>query len=460
MESAPSIICCHQNIHLRELILRLQWSVHLRWFFIVATSLLALISPYLREWLTIEPLLPSLASLFLFIANSIFYRRIKRLESHCLDSRRVKGILLQQIVVDYFSLSLIVYALGSIETPALFLIIPNMILATLFFSRWQSLMIAVAGVVTTLTPWLLESMGLIPTVSIFADGLKAQLMAHPFFLTSLLISYLMTVLVSWYLATHITSSLIKNEIDLEENYQHLLLLDEEKSRTTLRATHEIKAPLAAIKSYIFTLRDGYAGELPVQAQQIVIRIGHRCDLLLEKITDIIRLSNLKSYVVSDQYHPLDMGAILNQRIAHIEESGNSNMVTLNYHYRCQADERLMVEATEEHLQTLFDNLLSNAINYSHKQGVVDIVLTCRQGCATLRVGDHGIGIPTEVQAAIFTDHYRAANAVRHHQWGSGLGLPIVREIVRLLKGDLEIHSKEGEGTAVELSIPLMIQKEK
>ena len=91
----------------------------------------------------------------------------------------------------------------------------------------------------------------------------------------------------------------------------LIKIDKEKTQSTLLATHELKAPFAAIKSYIYTLRDGYCGELPEKAQAVVVRIGDRCDQISNRITDIIHLSNLRTLVVTDmRLVPVDLMAIV------------------------------------------------------------------------------------------------------------------------------------------------------
>jgi signal transduction histidine kinase len=246
------------------------------------------------------------------------------------------------------------------------------------------------------------------------------------------------------LASHIAERLIRGELELEANYWAMQHLSETKNQAMLRATHELKAPLAAIKSYVYTLRDGYAGPLPSRAQEIIERIGRRCDRLLLKISDIIQLANLKSYMLStDQLKLIDIVPVLTQSVNGAQQIGKMRgiQVTLSI-----PPGPLMVFATDEHLRTLFGNLLSNAINYSFDNGPVEIRVE-RQG-ETLRVSiqDRGIGIPAEAKAKIFEDYYRATNAAAHYDSGSGLGLPIVMATAGILDANLDFDSEVGKGT--------------
>ena len=81
---------------------------------------------------------------------------------------------------------------------------------------------------------------------------------------------------------------------------------------------------------------------------------------------------------------------------------------------------------------LFDNLLTNAVHYSHDGGAVEV--TCRrqaEGMAQVVIRDHGIGIPAEKLPHIFEEFYRTREAVRHNKASTGLGLAIVRDVARM-----------------------------
>lgn len=446
------IICCVQDVHCRELIDRLHWAVRLRWGFAVGALLAALLS--------LSPAAPTNSPtgiLFvtgvLLAAANLFYQRLARRSAlDCAGTRELRRIFLLQIVGDYLALAAVVYGMGSIETPIMFLVLPNIFLVTLFYTRRQSLAITLAALGMVMAPLALESAAILPTRALFAGKVKAELLADPLVVGGHLLMLTATVLVCWYLVTVITQRLIRNELELEHSYEQLMRLDEAKTRAVVRATHELKAPLAAINSYVYTLRDGYAGPLPDKAREIVARIGRRCERLLSKITDIIRLSNLRSYVYTGgQYSDIELEPALAQFAREAADAGLARGVEVSF--RDESPGPLVVRASRQHLHTLFSNLLENAVNYSDEGGTVELTLRRGADGAEVSVRDHGIGIPPEALAQVFEEYYRAQNAAAHYQGGSGLGLPIVREVARLIGARVALASEPGAGTVATVHFP-------
>ena len=454
------LICCYQDVHVRELIARIRWTVQMRWLVVGATFLLALIGLVGVEGLTVTPTLPFGVGIFLIVTNIFYGRQIRKSDEHCVGTLEMRRLCFVQVLGDYAALAVIVYVLGSVETPVMFMILPNMILATLFFTRRQSLYITLMGFFLMMTPMLLERAEIIPTVHLYESGFKVMLYSNTIILSAFIAVLYSCVIFCWYIASTITASLIKNELELEDSYQTMILLDEEKTKATLRGTHELKAPLAAIKSYVYTLRDGYAGELPDKAQAIVMRVGERCDRLLSKITDIIRLGNLKSYVNSgEQYQEINVVEVLTKDVGEAEQVGSLRGITINYRYNRKLSGPLIVDATNEHLNTLFTNLLINAVNYSHDQGVVDVELKRVEAHAVISIRDHGIGIASEHHDKIFDEHFRTQVAADHHANGTGLGLPIVKTVIQLLHARMELESEVGQWTCFTIAIPLIEPRE-
>lgn len=445
------IICCVQDVHVRDLIARVRWAIRLRWFFVGGCTVAGAVIGLLQNAALSALLLGGVAAA-LTAANLIYARQAQRSDAVCVGALELRRICKVQVLGDYLALAVVVYALGSLETPVMFLVLPNLVLAALFLTRSESLAIALGGLLLMVLPLALEQAGILPAVSLFAGGVKQALLADRVYLGGYLLLFAAIVLVCWYLVSEITAKLIRNELELEASYQDMVRLDEEKTRAMVQGTHELKAPLAAIKSYVYTLRDGYAGELPAKAKTLVLRIGDRCDRLMGKITDIIRLSNLKSYVFTgEQFRPLALEPALREVVEEARPLAEARQVQLRLR---AALDGVAVAATGEHLKTLFENLVSNGINYSHTGGSVEVEAGCDGDTARVIVRDHGIGIPAAALPHVFDEHYRSRNAVAHYEHGTGLGLPIVRATARLLGAAIHIDSREGEGTAVSVDLPL------
>jgi two-component system, OmpR family, sensor kinase len=240
----------------------------------------------------------------------------------------------------------------------------------------------------------------------------------------------------------------------------LVRMDKEKTQATLRATHELKAPFAAIKSYVYTLRDGYCGELPDKAKAVVGRIGDRCDHLTRKITDIIHLSNLQTLLVSDMdLKPVDLTALLKEEAEEGALLGKPRGITV---HPPDETEPVYVHGSKVHLRTLVSNLIQNAVFYSRKgEGAVSLSVHHQPNRVSVIVSDNGIGIPSENLDKIFDEHFRSKNAVAHHADGTGLGLSLVKEIARLHGATVSVESTVGKGAAFTVSFdPLGTEPER
>ena len=118
------------------------------------------------------------------------------------------------------------------------------------------------------------------------------------------------------------------------------------------------------------------------------------------------------------------------------------------------DEPLTVHGDERRIKQVFLNLISNAINYSPSGGRVTVTLRRDDRQAVVDVRDTGIGIARGDLSRIFTPFERAKNRKINTRGGAGLGLSLVRSIVRLHGGDVTIESEEGVGTHVTFRLPL------
>ncbi|MBF0176699.1 MAG: HAMP domain-containing histidine kinase [Magnetococcales bacterium] len=447
---------CEEGMRATEMSERSAWFIQTRWISVILCSLAAIGATQLplgrMAGCTIDFRYFLVVSTLLAGSNLIYRRLAKAMVADPSAKRPMCRFLAVQVVTDFINLSILTYGLGGVETPVLILFLPHIILVTLFFSRFYSFIMTWVGTLFATLPMLLEYQGIIPTLSIFDTARKvARISSNPVITAGYTLGIAAAYLVCWYLVSTITASLRLREQELEQAYARLQLLAQEKSQVTLRATHELKAPFAAIKSYVYTLRDGYCGALPEKAQAVVVRIGERCDLLMEKISDIIHLSNLRTATpASSPLAEVDLGAVVGKEVEETRLIGQVRSITV----QLQAGEvNHPIMAAQEHLHTLVSNLLRNAVNYSKPGGVVEVALDLRERHIVLHIQDHGIGIPTEHLDKIFDEHFRSNNAVRHNPNSSGMGLALVKEIVRLHGGDIQVSSQLGEGSRFSVTFP-------
>jgi two-component system, OmpR family, sensor histidine kinase VicK len=106
------------------------------------------------------------------------------------------------------------------------------------------------------------------------------------------------------------------------------------------------------------------------------------------------------------------------------------------------------------LAQVLHNLLNNAIKYSPDGGVITVEVTQDQQAASILVTDEGVGIPADKIGKIFDHLYRVNDATSQRVKGFGIGLYVVREIVRLHGGHVEVTSQEGHGSTFRVVLPL------
>ena len=442
---------CVDDLHCREMARRIDWAVRLRWFFVAASLVMAGLLPLLGQSTRIGGCFLAVG-LALTAANHLARRRLQILVGRRGgDAASLRQLCLIQVVGDYLALSVVAYALGSVETPVMFLVLPNCILVALYFPPLQSLAIALLGLGLALLPLVLELGGRLAPVTIFGAAYREGIVGSPLILSVQVAVLVSCVLFCWYLAGVIRKSLLANEEEIEARYRELLAMSREKTSSVLHGAHELKAPLAAIRGYAFTMRDGYAGTLPEKALRVVERIGVRCDRLLAMVSDIIRLGNLQSPVrVGEVFESVALAPLLAELVEETASVGRARQITVRL---ATTDDTALVRGIVEHLRTLFQNLMVNAVQYSRPDSEVLVTVTVTNGRVTVAVQDHGIGIADEEMGKIFNEYYRTAAAASHHDEGDGLGLAIVKAIVSLLGAEIEVASEVGRGTVFRVVFP-------
>lgn len=116
-------------------------------------------------------------------------------------------------------------------------------------------------------------------------------------------------------------------------------------------------------------------------------------------------------------------------------------------------ESYMTAVDELKIEKVVDNLISNAIKYSHPEGEVIITLTCDSNKWILEVQDHGLGISENAQKKLFREFYRGDNVVNSTIVGSGIGLLLVKNYAAMHDGTVSLESRENEGSLFRITIP-------
>lgn len=217
------------------------------------------------------------------------------------------------------------------------------------------------------------------------------------------------------------------------------------------ASHDLKNPLTALAGNAQllqrrTLRDQTLNERDQRTLGVIINQASRLQQLIDALFDISRLQSghLSLAVVS-----VDLCALLRRLV-------DDTKVLLEQHdiEFISNDPMVLISGEELRLEQVFQNLITNAIKYSPAGGRITVQVARGETHACVTIRDQGIGIPLEVQRHLFEPFYRADTAETQQISGMGIGLYVVKEIVALHGGTVEIESTEGIGSTFTVYLPL------
>lgn len=233
--------------------------------------------------------------------------------------------------------------------------------------------------------------------------------------------------------------------------EQLQRINTEKTKYLLHSTHHLKAPFAAIQSYMDLIVDGYTGKVTEMTMNIAGKVQARCDYLSHSIKQMLKVANLKSYLSENlKIESCNINELLSSMLdGTYTELGRAAGVTV----KLKCDESVPeIRANCDQLVMLFSALLDNAICYSKRNTTVEICVSTVDEKVVVKIIDQGIGIRTDALDKIFNEYYRTNEAVKQHPDGTGLGLTIAKEIATIHKGTIELESMENKGTVVTVTI--------
>ena len=217
-------------------------------------------------------------------------------------------------------------------------------------------------------------------------------------------------------------------------------------------SHELKTPLANIKSSVEVLMDG-AVEDPNARGMFLEQIAEQADrqqMLIEDLLSLARIESVEnglayeSVLVEDAVH-----ACLDRHRTRAEAKG----LTLEGVAPADSPAKLALWADEEGLAQLLDNLVDNAIKYTPDHGRISVRWQAAADDVLFEVEDSGIGIPARDLPRVFERFYRVDKARSREMGGTGLGLAIVKHLVQAMKGHVRVASTVGTGTVFTVTLP-------
>jgi signal transduction histidine kinase len=438
--------------------------IELRWIFVIlALGVISLGSRVFPGALPIPAVIALCAVMAAFNGAARAYsRRMELLNDEDLE-RRYTRFVYAQIILDIVFFTLFLHYTGGIENPFyVFYFVYVTAAAVVLPGRFSYCCAALCTILYSLMV-VAEYAHWVPHVHL-TDFVSIQRYERGLYLVVVLVSLGATLATCAYLASSIAKTLRRRERELLESNNscevragelaqlnaRLADLDKARSQFVRLVTHELRAPVAAIQSYLRLILDGY---VPAEKQREIIEKSERRALeQLALIGDLLDLARLQEKRGDEQPVAVDVGAVL-VGVADLMRARAEDKDLL---FSVEVEPGLpSVKAAPEHVKRLCTNLISNAIKYTEPGGIVVVTLAQNPNYVVGSVRDTGIGMTPEQMAHLYEEFYRTDEAKAMERQGTGLGLSIVKRIVESYGGRIWVESEKGKGSKFSFALPKM-----
>ncbi len=220
---------------------------------------------------------------------------------------------------------------------------------------------------------------------------------------------------------------------------------EELERNFLMSvSHELRTPLTAIRGHVAALREGVVTD-PEAAEESLEIVAAETDRLGRLVGDVLDLAKLDAHRFTVLTEEVDMSRLLERAYSTFADEARRRGIV----YSQESDGAPVIVSDGDRVLQIISNLLSNAFRWTPDGGRIDLTLQSRNGTVTVDVADTGAGIGVEARERIFRPFWSTDGR------GTGLGLPIARELAMALGGRIELESSLGEGSRFRLVLPAL-----
>lgn len=240
-------------------------------------------------------------------------------------------------------------------------------------------------------------------------------------------------------------------LDFNKMVEELGSVEPLKTDFVSNVSHEMKTPIAVIKNYaeLLQMKNASDGEKAEYARNIEEAAGHLSAL----ISNILKLNKLENQRIDPEIESYDLCGQLEECILQYEELWDEKELELEV----DMEEKAVIQADPSLMELVWNNLLSNAIKFTEQGGKVTVRQATEAEYVEVSVSDTGCGMSKESIRHIFDKFYQGDTS--HSKEGNGLGLALVKRILVLMNGDIQVVSQEGKGSTFTVKLPRRMDNE-
>ncbi len=240
---------------------------------------------------------------------------------------------------------------------------------------------------------------------------------------------------------------VKVEMALRERTRALEAADQLKSEFIANVSYGLRAPLTSIMGFGEILNNNYFGKLNAKQKEYTTGILDASQKLLTLINDILDLATIEAGYMTLQYSNFDVHAMLISVMNFVRDRAASQGLEIDFD--CPIDIG-KISADERRLRQVLFNVLTNAMNFTPPGGKINLTGARKKNEIWITVTDTGQGISEEDQARVFDKFERGSG----RKSGAGLGLSLVKSLVQLHGGSVDLKSTAGKGTTIICKLPI------
>lgn len=213
-------------------------------------------------------------------------------------------------------------------------------------------------------------------------------------------------------------------------------------------SHELKTPIFAAQGFVHTLLDNPEEELEIRTK-FLEKAAKSLDGLDELVKDLLTVSQIETGAIKISKKPLDLRPVILEIFDQLEAKAKKKNITLKLTGK---EGPLTVKADPQRIEQVLINLIDNGIKYGNPEGKVSVFVEERKKMFQIIVRDNGPGISSEHLPRLFERFYRVDKSRTKQSGGSGLGLSIVKHIVKAHGSQITVLSKIDKGTSFSFKL--------
>lgn len=230
------------------------------------------------------------------------------------------------------------------------------------------------------------------------------------------------------------------------------VLDRLKREFVAKVSHELRSPLSTIHEQLAVVLSDLVGQVSPADEHLLSRAKEKTQGLISLIGDLLDLSRIESGITSETPQNVQIDELLENIISFLGAKAAAKQQHIKL---IRPPVKLpMIECDPLALESIFGNLITNAINYTSEGGAIDIEIAVENNLLHVHVRDSGFGIAERHLDKIFERFYRVKTEQTRYITGTGLGLPIVKGLVDAMGGKINVQSRPGEGSVFTVALPV------